>query len=261
MSDREREHATRVLEQFTKQAEPFARFAIHTQASSLELLRDALRLSGRERLLDAGCGPGLLLRYFAPMVSEVVGLDATPAMLHKAREVLREAGITNVSTQHGDMEQLPFADASFDAVVTRYTFHHLLRPERAFEELVRVCKPGGRVVVCDATPRPDARAAYDAWELVRDPSHASARTEQELASLADAHLVSTHLMRFRLESVVEDLLASCFPTDRAALYRRMADDVGVNALDMAAQLRGDTLMMAFPISVIAGNKPAVSARM
>lgn len=253
MTERERAHAAQILDQFTRQAEPFARLAIHTQASSLELLRDALRLSGDEHLLDAGCGPGLLLRYFAPMVATVVGVDATPAMLVTARQLLSEAGIVNAATREGDMEQLPFEDGTFDAVVTRYTFHHLLRPARAFAELVRVCKPGGMVVVCDAAPREGARAAYDAWELGRDPSHTSARTEQELIALAQGALTEQKVERFRLISPVEELLASCFPANRAALYERMREDVGVDALDMGAHWQGDTLMMGFPISVVSGR--------
>lgn len=256
MSERERAHAAQVLDQFTKQAEPFARLGIHTHGSSLELLRDALRLDGKERLLDAGCGPGLLLRYFAPLVAELVGLDATPAMLEQARALLAEAQIHNVTTTLGDMERLPFPDAAFDAVITRYTFHHLLHPERALAELVRVCKPGGRVVVCDATPRPDARAAYDAWETGRDSSHASARTERELIELARPLLADLEVAQFRLESSVSALLASCFPNDRDALYQQMAEDSAHDTLDMAARWDGDTLMMAFPISVVSGRKPA-----
>ncbi len=254
MSDRERAHAAQILTQFTKQAEPFARFSIHSNASSLEVLRSALQLSGKERLLDAGCGPGLLLRYFAPQVTEAVGLDATPAMLAQAQALLQEADIQNASTRLGDMEHLPFADGSFDRVVTRYTFHHLLRPERAFQELVRVCKSGGIVVVCDATPRPEARLAYDAWERMRDASHTSAQTELELRSMALATLREVQVERFRLESGLDALLESCFPADRAELERQVADDMGVDRLDLGAHRSGERLMMSFPISVVSGRK-------
>jgi SAM-dependent methyltransferase len=254
MSEQRRAHAARVLEQFTKQAEPFAALPIHTQSSSLELLRAGLCLRGDERLLDAGCGPGLVVRYMASRVREVVGVDQTPAMLSKGRALAVEAQLSNARFVEGDMEHLPFPDHSFDAVVTRYTFHHLLAPSRAMAELARVCRPGGRVVVCDATPRPDARAAYDAWERGRDGSHTSARTEAELLGLAQAHLSDCSLERFRLASPVRELLASCFPVDADALYARMQADVDVDALDMAAAWERDALMMAFPISVVSGTR-------
>ncbi len=254
MTVREREHAATIRDQFTKQAAPFAALTIHTHASSLELLRTGLALRGSERLLDAGCGPGLLLRYLAPLVQNAVGLDATSAMLEKARELFAEAGVHNASVTEGDMEKLPFAGGSFDAVVTRYTFHHLLHPESALTELVRVCKTGGRVVVCDATPRLEARVAYDAWERARDVSHSSACTELELVTMGTPLLSDLHITRFRLASSVRDLLASCFPADAEGLYVRMANDVGIDELDMAAHWEGDTLMMGFPISVLSGTK-------
>ena len=64
---------------------------------------------------------------------------------------------------------LPFADRTFDAVVTRFSFHHLEDPKKALDEMVRVCRPGGRVVVCDVyTTTADQAAEYDRLERLRD---------------------------------------------------------------------------------------------
>jgi hypothetical protein len=122
--------------------------------------------------------------------------------------------------------------------------------------MVRVCRPGGRVVVCDAAPRPDARDAYDAWERIRDPSHASARTPAELEALCRAHLDDLSLCAFRLDADVEQLVDSCFPEDggRPRLLAAMRADVGVDRLDMDARLVGGRLRMAFPILVAAGTR-------
>ncbi len=255
MIERDEEtHAALIREQFTKQAAPFAALGIHTHGESLQLLERCLRLRGHERLLDAGCGPGLLLRHFAPLAREVVGLDATDAMLDKARALCAERALGNVSFHAGDMETLPFPAASFDAVVTRYTFHHLLHPQRALTELVRVCRPGGRVVVCDATPKPEARGAYDAWERLRDASHASALTEQELVAFAGAELDELEIARFRLLASVDELLASSFPSDVPSLYARMQASVSRDELDMQPYYDGEKLMMSFPVSVVAGTR-------
>jgi ubiquinone/menaquinone biosynthesis C-methylase UbiE len=256
MSQAAREHAERIRDQFTRQAEPFASFRIHSQAESLEWLREELRLSGTERVLDAGCGPGLVACFLAPFVRELVGVDVTPAMLDKARAMAAERGIDNARFVEGAFERLPFADASFDGVVTRYTFHHVLDTELAMAELVRVCKPGGRVVVCDAAPRAACREAYDAWERLRDPSHASARTAAELRALADRFLQDVSQRGFRLESPVEALVDSSFPAAgaRELLLERMAADVGVDALDMGARQVEGQLRMSFPISLVAGTR-------
>jgi ubiquinone/menaquinone biosynthesis C-methylase UbiE len=255
MSTSATDHAERVREQFTKQAEPFAALRIHTQEESLAWLREGLRLSGSERVLDAGCGPGLVACYLAPFADQVVGVDATPAMLAKGAELARERGCHNVRYAEGALERLPFETGSFDAVVTRYTFHHVLDTAAVMAELVRVCRPGGRVVVCDATPRPECREAYDAWERLRDPSHSSARTARELRALAERWLREVSVRAFRLESSVEALVASSFPLEgaRERLLAEMSADVGVDALDMAACWRDGTLYMSFPISVVAGT--------
>lgn len=249
-------HADRILEQFTKQAEPFAALRIHTQDESLSWLRDELRLSGDERVLDAGCGPGLVACYLAPFAREVIGVDATPAMLEKGRALARERALAHVAFERARMEQLPYADGSFDAVVTRYTLHHVLDAEAVFRELSRVCRPGGRVVICDAAPRLECRAAYDAWERMRDSSHTSARTSDELRTLCAARLRDVSVRAFRLASEVEALIASSFPEPggRERLLERMRADVGVDALDMDARLEGDRLMMSFPICIVSGTR-------
>jgi ubiquinone/menaquinone biosynthesis C-methylase UbiE len=249
------DHAERIRDQFTKQAEPFAAFRIHSQEESLESLREALRLTGRERVLDAGCGPGLVASYLAPFAREVVGIDATPAMVRKAREVAAERGLANVVFEEGTMERLPFEASSFDGVVTRYTLHHVLDAAAVMAELVRVCRPGGRVVVCDAAPRAACREAYDAWERIRDPSHSSARTPEELRGLFEGALQEVSMGGFRLEADVDALVASSFPIEggREALLERMRADVGVDALDMDARLADGRLLMSFPIAIVAGT--------
>lgn len=249
------EHARVIADQFTKQAEPFAAFAIHSQAESLVWLREELRDGVQGHVLDAGCGPGLVACALAPFASRVTALDATPAMLAKARALAAERGLANVVCCEGTMESLPFDDATFDGVVTRYTFHHLLDPAAAMRELVRVGRRGSRVVVCDAAPRADRRAAYDEWERVRDPSHASARTPDELQALAMQSLVDVTVRGFRLPSDVDELIASCFPAPGGAerLRREMVADVGVDRLDMNARWENGRLMMSFPVLVVAGT--------
>jgi ubiquinone/menaquinone biosynthesis C-methylase UbiE len=97
------------------------------------------------RLLDCGCGPGTITIGFAQHLSpgEAVGTELEEAHVAIARENAARQGITNVSFEPGDLYQLPFADASFDAVFISAVLSNLREPLRGLREAYRVLKPGG----------------------------------------------------------------------------------------------------------------------
>src|SRR3954470_19272449 len=126
------DHDAVTIDQFTKQAEPFASLhTARTDADILRLIREAARVGPGSRVLDVACGPGLVSLHLAEAGGHVTGLDITPAMLEKARELRREHGLANLSWRLGRAPALPYPDASFDAVVTRFSFHHLMDPAKA----------------------------------------------------------------------------------------------------------------------------------
>lgn len=96
---------------------------------------------------DVGTGTGFVAAALAPLVSKVYALDGSPAMLEVARRNL--AGFSNVSFQASDGNSLPLDDASVDAVFANMYLHHCPDPAAAIREMVRILKPGGRLVVTD----------------------------------------------------------------------------------------------------------------
>lgn len=107
-------------------------------------LQKLLSLRPGEKVLDAGCGTGVVSRALAAGGAEVTGIDISPAMLAVARE--KSAG-SNIVYLEGDMTLLPLPDASFDAVVCFTALEFVAKPEKALEEMWRVLKPGGRLIV------------------------------------------------------------------------------------------------------------------
>jgi SAM-dependent methyltransferase len=103
---------------------------------------DAARVTAGTRLLDAGCGAGLLALLASFRGAQVAALDASPSLLAIARERLPAADV-----REGDLEALPFADAGFDAVTAVNSLFYAADMPSAMRELSRVTRPGGRVVI------------------------------------------------------------------------------------------------------------------
>ena len=112
-----------------------------------------LGLQGGERVLDVGCGTGVLTRQIARRLSGpdacAVGLDAAPKMIGVARR--RAAGLPQVRFDVGVAETLAYGDASFDCAVSTFFFHHIDAElkRRSLAELRRVLKPGGCLIIVD----------------------------------------------------------------------------------------------------------------
>lgn len=114
---------------------------------------EALALAPGDRVLDVACGPGNFTRSVAAAAGEsglVVGLDASTTMLEVAA---RETKHGNVVYLRGDAADLPFRDASFDAVCCFAALYLIEEPWRAVEEIARVLAPGGRVALLSSCAR------------------------------------------------------------------------------------------------------------
>lgn len=103
-------------------------------------------------ILDVGTGTGSGIVFFSGLVKKMVGLDATPSMLEKAREKIKKFENDNVELVHGDASNMPFMDETFDNVISLNFIHlfvpHGIEQQKEFIlEMERVCKSGGRVIV------------------------------------------------------------------------------------------------------------------
>ena len=179
------DHLSQVKHEFSRQADYFAASAAITNEEQTRLFIEALGVGDVGDVLDVACGPGIVTVALAARAREVVAFDLTPAMLKKARQRCASAGVRNVTFREGDATDLPFADHTFDCVVTRLSIHHFQHPRRVLDEIWRVLKPGGTVVVADVTSSevPEKSALQNAIETIRDPSHTRMLPDLELTSL------------------------------------------------------------------------------
>ena len=100
-------------------------------------------------VLSVGCGPGLMLREISTLDRSIrgTGLDISPSRVQTARE--KNAGNRQLKFVCGDAQEMQFARNSFDFVYSRMLFQYLPKKEQAMDEIVRVCRPGGTVLLQD----------------------------------------------------------------------------------------------------------------
>ena len=135
-------------------------------------------------VLDVAGGTGHMARAYADAAAVAVVLDLTPEMLATGRREAEAAGMRNLVFVLGDAAQMPFLDGSFDLVISRFAVHHFADAERQISEMVRVCRPGGRVAIIDLVAADETlAAAHDRLERMRDPSHTRALPASELSQL------------------------------------------------------------------------------
>jgi ubiquinone/menaquinone biosynthesis C-methylase UbiE len=225
-------HNDTIVDQFTHQAVPFATAAPIRDATAIQLIVDAAGTGADDTVLDVACGPGLVACAFARAAKHVTGIDLTPAMLEHARGLAAERGLANVTFEQGDVLPLPYAEASYSIVVSRFAFHHFPDPAAVLAEMRRVCRPGGRVVVADlmASSDPAKAAAFHRMEMLRDPSHARALPLDELRGLfRAAGFAAPAEAYWTMEIDVEDLLQRSFPVAGSeATIRQMFSDAVVD---------------------------------
>lgn len=142
------------LESFkAAQREGWAHFAPMAAITTVPAAR-LVRFAGvvpAHRVLDVACGTGVVAVTAARLGAAVTGIDLTPALLSVARDNAATAGVA-VDFREGDCESLPFADASFDVVLSQYGHIFAPRPDVAVAELLRVLTPGGTLAISTWPP-------------------------------------------------------------------------------------------------------------
>jgi len=250
------EHKEHILDQFTRQAVPFATAAAIRNEDALNRIVKMAQAGPEDTVLDVACGPGLLACAFARVARHVTGIDLTPAMLEQARALQRQQGLENLTWQEGDVLPLPYADDSFSIVSARFAFHHFLDPLAVLKEMRRVCRPGGRVVVADSAPAADKSDAFNRMERLRDPSHVRALPPEEHRALfAKAGLPEPRVQPDLAPGDVESLLARSFPREGDAdrIRQLFAESLEHDDLGMAAVRTDGKICFAFPTLILAST--------
>ena len=166
-------HDDQVNRQFGPVASAYLTSTAHAQGEDLKLLASIVQGRSAAHVLDLGCGAGHVSFAVAAQVAKVTAYDLSAEMLDVVAAEADKRRLTNIETRQGVAEKLPFENATFDYVLTRFSAHHWNDLPQALAEMRRVVKDDGHVIVIDVTApaSPLLDTHLQSIELLRDVSH------------------------------------------------------------------------------------------
>ena len=251
-------HNEQILDQFTRQAAGFSQSPQIRNEAVLNRIVELAHAGSEDTVLDVACGPGLLACAFAGIARHVTGIDLTPRMLEQAKQNQSAKSLTNLTWVQGDATLLPFDDAAFSIVATRFSFHHFVEPVAVLREMRRVCKNGGMVVVNDSSPALDKASAYNSMEKLRDPSHTRSLPPEELAKLFKAAgLNEPRIEALPMAYELDSLLARSFPAEggERKIRQLFSEALSDDKLGLAPFQKDGQIFFTLPTTVVSAKNP------
>ena len=182
-----------IQDEFKRQASVFeadwSKRSLRSTSDIMKWVMDAIGpIRDGSKALDVATGTGIFARALSEVgCTTVVGIDATKEMLDQARASTTTKSTTTPTYLQCDAAAIPFPDNSFDIVTCRLAVHHFSHPEIQIQEMGRVCKTGGKVVIVDFVTIGDedtnAAEEHNRLEILRDPSHTKALTMSSLCDI------------------------------------------------------------------------------
>lgn len=165
------DHDRELQRAFDGQAARFEKAPVQSDPGALARLVAFARLPAGARLIDAGCGPGLVAEAFLEAGFAVHGVDLSPEMLRRARQRCARFGDRATFQQGSVLEMKP--EPLFDAAVCRFVLHHLRDPLAFLKAQAGLVRAGGAVITSDHVTDPDPVAAgwHNSIERGRDRTH------------------------------------------------------------------------------------------
>src|SRR4051812_45472891 len=190
------EHDRELQQAFDGQAARFEAAPVQSDPEALARLVAFAAFPAGARLIDAGCGPGLVAEAFLQAGFAVHGVDLSAEMLRRARQRCARFGGRASFDQRSVFEAAP-AQTPYDGAVSRFVLHHVREPVSFLRAQAALVRKGGVVVASDHVTDPDGAAAawHHAIERDRDRTHVANLTSGALAdALAGAGLVKVQLI-------------------------------------------------------------------
>jgi ubiquinone/menaquinone biosynthesis C-methylase UbiE len=177
--------------QFDRQAQSFSNWSVTRNEEYMQAYFEFIGFRKEDELLDVACGTGEFSVFCARRIKGVHGIDISKGMIELARKQSLASSLTNATFECYDVEHIPCADSSFSVAQCRSAFHHMDGYPSVFKEMLRCCRPGGRLAVQDIMAYDDSRvnSFFEALEKEVDISHNATLHRQEFIDLFDRNRV------------------------------------------------------------------------
>lgn len=215
----------------------FAPLEAITTMPAAELVRHA-RVLPQQAVIDVGCGTGVVALTAARLGARVRGLDLAPALIEHAKKHAALAGV-EIDFQEGDVEALPYGDATFEVVLSQFGHMFAPRPEVAIAEMLRVLKPGGTIAFSTWPPEHFVGQMFALVGKYQPPPPGAAPPPQ----WGDPGIV-----RQRLGAAVTDIVfdrgVMCVPALSPQHYRKVMEETLGPVVKLVQTLQGDASRLA-----------------
>ena len=186
-----------VVAEYSRLAQEYDRkWSFYIEATTRETMR-RLSIGSKDRVLDVGCGTGALLHqlHIAYPEARLAGVDPVPEMLNVARRHLPPT----VALHEGWADRLPYADNTFNVVVSCNMFHYIRQPIAALHEMSRVLRDGGELIITDWCDDYLACQVCDWYLRLFSPAHVKVYRERDCLRLfKEAGLAQANINRYKI---------------------------------------------------------------
>ena len=255
MQNKQEEHNKKIVEQFSKQAVPFK--LVQGHYNCVDTIIEMSDVSSEKTVLDLACGTAIVGCEFAKYAKHVTGIDITKEMLHEAKKLKKEKKLENITFELNSVDNLSYEENFFDIVFTRYSFHHFLDVNQVFKEMIRVCKPNGKIIVVDVALEEKYAQAYNNMEKLRDPSHTRALTNTEFEQLfSNKQLSNCSKSNYSVKLELEEQLNASFPNsgDDEKIRNIFQEDIIHNHLGVKSYSKDSKIYFSYPITIFVATK-------
>ena len=240
-----------VQKNFGRQALAYNANCLLADTGNLNTIIKMAKVSKNDSVLDVATGTGFLAGASSEVAGEVMATDLTLEMLCQTRPKTQN----NTSFCLADVERLPFHNASFDVVTCRVALHHFTRPDDAFSEIRRVCRPNGRVVIMDIISSEDdnRREYHNKMERLRDTSHVKQYSYSEMEQMfreSGLKVVEAEMWEYAWEMEEWLTIASPVEVNASEIRKMMSESVDGDKSGLSVEVRDGVVYFKYTAAIV-----------